>query len=468
MRALLPAEALRKSWALLLLRPIATLSLALSLLTSLFAVCCGLGVIAAPWFGCELLALQLGELDGAPPARRVTWLVAGSLQLVGLVLLCALSSLGALSLAGIDEVDFLSLDASRLALLAPSLVGTSIAHVLSLALLVHFGHAPAILVDRGGSALGAMLESARLVHVTGVVRSAVTSAASYVLELLPAVLGIGVALSCDTLAAMIACGLVLLPVAALCIALGQGMRAASYLALRAAVPRHPRKPPRPVRSGLCLAFVALALVLLGPVLVTFSLWKPAQVATGTLSDDREVLLEATAESSVRERYLADTALRLAISDRRVRVLASDGGGAGTLPLPRGSIAEVRVARAVQRGSSEPGPSVATFSIEVRMTDGRVYLTSIDEAGVRLEDTLTLRLAERLPRRGRIALFAVLVWAALWIARALPPQGALLRTLTTAEDPEGVRTLRGLALVSALRLAPAALASVGIALWALLG
>jgi len=466
MRALLPAEALRKSWALLVLRPIATLSLSMSLLTSLFAVCCGLGLIAAPWFGCELLALQLGNLDGSPPARRTAWLIAGALQLVAVVLLATLSVLGALVL-DVDEPDAL-LAPLRLASLAGPLVGTLAALALTLALLVHFEHAPAILIDRGGSALSALLESARLVHVTGVARTLLTSAASYALQLTPAALGVALTLSRSTLGATVACGIALMPLAALCIALGQGMRAASYVALRTAVPRRLRRPERSVRLGLRLSLATLVLVLVGPLIVMLSLWKPARVAQGTLPANRPVLLDVAAEPSARDRYLADTALRLSVSERRVRVVASDGGGAGTLPLPRGRIERVRVARGEPLHAAATEPSVATFAIEVRTADGVHALTWIDEAGVRLEDTLTRRLAERLPGRGRLALLLLLVWTALWMARALPPQGALLRTLATSEDAESARSLRRLGLIATARLVPAALTSLLLAAWAWLG
>jgi hypothetical protein len=41
-------------------RPFAALALGLALYTSLVSLCCGFGVVAAPWFACELLALLLG------------------------------------------------------------------------------------------------------------------------------------------------------------------------------------------------------------------------------------------------------------------------------------------------------------------------------------------------------------------------------------------------------------------------
>src|SRR5688572_28924698 len=98
MRALGPTEALRESWRLFRLRPVAILALGLALLTSLLAVCCGLGVIAAPWFLCELFAVQIALGSGQRPARTRTWLWASFVQMVAVMLPCAVVGLTLLSI----------------------------------------------------------------------------------------------------------------------------------------------------------------------------------------------------------------------------------------------------------------------------------------------------------------------------------------------------------------------------------
>ena len=151
------------------------------------------------------------------------------------------------------------------------------------------------------------------------------------------------AVSRGTLSSTVFWGLISLPVLALCLALGQGMVVASYLAVRDAVPDPTGLSTRALGGRSAVLWLSLlALVMVGPGAVSVALLRPAFVGEGGLPSSAPVLLELAATDEVREVYLPDTALRLAVSERAVRVLASDGGGAGTLPLTATRIKLVRV------------------------------------------------------------------------------------------------------------------------------
>ena len=77
----------------------------------------------------------------------------------------------------------------------------------------------------------------------------------------------------------------------------------------------------------------------------------------------------------------------------------------------------------------------------------------------------------------LALGMCLVWTAVWVALALPPQGRLRKRLSeqlsASDDHPSIsgeldRLLRKSALIAAAWLAPPALVSLAIGLWAALG
>jgi hypothetical protein len=357
MRALSPTAAFQNSVSLFRRRPWATLGLGVALLTSLAAVCCGLGIFAAPWFLCELFALQIAlgtENDGPPPPRTSAWFAAAGVQMVAVTVLFAIASLSLLALGPDVVLGGIALRAPSSAELLVRVFGVLIlASALVLAVSVHFEHTPAILIDRGGGLHAAMLESARLVSETGALRTWLTSVVAHALQMAPGLLAVAFAASSATLGGTLRWGSALLPVVALCLALGQGMVVSSYLNLRDSV-TDPHAVPveaAPSKSGAFVWSLLLMCVLSGPLLVMAALAKPAPAAQQALPADARVVLslnlarsQTGAPEPPRQLYLPGSALRLTIHPEAVAVTASDGGGVGDLPLPRVAVAGVRAAK----------------------------------------------------------------------------------------------------------------------------
>lgn len=464
-RALAPAAALRGSLRLLRARPGAILSVATALLTSMFAVCCGMGVLAAPWFMCELFALQIGAATGATVARSSAWLAAGLVQMLAVLVLCSLAFLTLLGL-GPDVLLGGAMEGSRTAdaRLIETLGLLFGAGGSAVALVVHFEYAPAILIDRGGSLAGALLESARLVDQSGPLRTWLTSVTAHGLQLAPPLAGLVLAISHGTLASTVWWSLLLLPLLALCVALGQGMVVTSYLALRERLVEPARVPKEVGRLSALIWFMLLVLVLLGPLLATGSLFKPARVGQGALPESAHVIRTLTITAEERELYLPDTALRLALSAQRVRVLASDGGGAGTLPLPPRKIERVRVAR-----DRAPGlRSELAFAIEVQLQGGITLLSWIDDAGVRLDDSLSRRFAQRMPGLTALLLLACVLGAAIWIGVLLPRLARIRHALASGQQASNGAAFERASWRAVFWLSPAALGSLALGIRTLLG
>ncbi|MET0343225.1 MAG: hypothetical protein ABW252_19610 [Polyangiales bacterium] len=458
-RAPAPLAALRGSWTLFRRRPLGALAVAIAQTTSLLAVCCGLGVVATPWFVCELTALQIGCGLGETAARKRSWLSAGLIYVVVALVIASIAALTMLAVGG--DVTFgaahVALPLSRdLFLSVAILLGAS---AFALLLVAPFAYAAPILIDRGGSLSAALLESARLSHASGLGRSWLTLVLGYALQLLPAVATVVLAMSRGTLAGTVWWCIGMLPVNALGVALGQGMVVASYLALRpglAPVAQLRMRMPRP-RGMAWLPL--LVLVMVGPWTALGALTKPARLGEGALPEGAPVLLDLSVKPEPREMYLPDTALRLAVDDRKVRVIASDGGGAGRLPLPPGPVAQVRAARAVVSRTHQ-----GSFAIEVRLASGARYLTTIDEAGVRLDDTLARRFAQRLPGLRGLTLLACLLWAGVWLCRALPTQAVAQKRWRETRTQIAAKVYQHHARRGLVWLMPAVMGSIGVAIW----
>lgn len=477
MHPLSPLAAFRASIALLRQRPLAGLALGVALYTSLASVCCGFGVIAAPWFSCELLALLLSNGTGETPARHRGWLWAGLYQMAAVIVLSSVALLALMALGPAQPLGGQPGLALPDGLLQALSVG-SVAGVLVLALTAHFEYAPLILIERGGTLSAALLESARVVGLSGVLRTFVLSCFAHGLPMLCGVGLIGLLALRATLASSVQFILLLLPLLVLALVLGQGMLVASYLALRDQVTDPRRVPPGAEPSKVATAMWAslLAFVALGPLLVSFSLLKPGLPSAVALDPAADALFEVRPAAADIERYIPGTALSLVVGPRLVRVLASDGGGAGSVPLPRQPVRRVRVAPA-RPGENPPGPprGESSFGIEIELADGRVLTTFVDEAGVRLDDSWEQRLSQRLSPISGVVLVTCFAWTAAWIARALPPQARIRRRLSgqrpVGHDPEHEQRLRAAlrarVIGAALWLLPPALASLAIGLSALL-
>jgi hypothetical protein len=343
---------------------------------------------------------------------------------------------------------------------------------LAVMLTVCFEHAPAILVDRGGGLIAALMESARLVTESGTLRTWSTSVIAHGIQMAPLVIGFTLASVVASLASLPWWALALGPFAVLCLVVGQGMVVATYLALRDQVtdPRDVPAHASPSRLGTALWSGLLIATLAGPLCVAGALARPSKLALGELTSSKAELVITAPSSGTIERYIPDTALTVRVSAHAVRIVASDGGGVGKLSLPSAKVARVRVARIA---SALDGTLV--HAIEVTLADGRVFLTSVDAAGVRLDDSATRRLAGLLPPSAYLVLALCLVWTATWFVRALPPQARLRRKLSVeartqrvAYSPELARAFRRRWVVSAIWLVPAAFSSLGIGLWAALG
>jgi hypothetical protein len=482
-RALSPLAAFRGSLALLRRRPFAGLALGLALYTSLVSVCCGFGIVAAPWFSCELLALLLSAGLAAPLPRNRSWLWAGLYQMASVIVLSSVALLALMALGpaqpfAVAPSGGLEMPSELLKALS---VG-SIAGFLVIALTAHFEYAPLILIERGGSLIAALLESARVVSLTGVLRTFLLSSLAHGLPMLCAVGLIGVLALRATLAASVVFIVLLLPVLVLALVLGQGMLVASYLDLREQV-TDPRSVPlggEPSKVGTAVWASLLAFVALGPLLVSISLLKPALPSSVGLAREASVLFvmaPGPGDQPASERYVPGTALSVRASEREVRVVASDGGGSGAIPLPSPHVRRVRLWQGRPEGAAQPSVPRAesSFGIEIELADGRRLTTYVDEAGVRLDDSWEQRLAQRLSPSSGLFLVLCFAWTAAWIARALPPQARIRRKLSghrplglDLEHEQRLRAaLRARVIGAALWLLPPALASLAIGLSALL-
>lgn len=477
LRALGPTAALRASIALLRQRPLAIFAVGLALYLSTAAVVCGFGMVAAPWFACELLALLMSTGLGTPLPRSPTaWLWAGMVQMIAIIVLSSVASLALTSL-GVDvgrDVGQGLLGAQ----LAEGLLVMVVAGGLVLSLTVCFEHAPAILIEHGGGFIPALLESSRLVSRHGLLRTWATSAVAHGMPM-AAGLGLIVVLARRaTLAASVGFLCLLMPLLVFALVLGQGMMVASYLHLRAQVtdPRRVSKESAPSKLGTASWAILLSCVALGPVAVSLALLKPAPPRSQALAADLPVLLTVPAKGKPSALYVPGSALRVQVATRSVHITGSDDGGAGAIPGAY-NVKQVRVAQAhgVLPELLRRAPAESTFGVEMTLADGRVLTTWVDEAGVRLDDSLSRRFAARLSPTGGLALILCFAWTAFWIARSLPPLGRIRRKLVgqrpagLADDHEmRLRTaLRARALGTSLWLVPPALGSVTIGLSALL-
>jgi hypothetical protein len=479
-RALGPAAALRASLALIKQRPFAIIALGLALYTSLASVCCGFGVVAAPWFACELLALLLSCGLGRPLTRSSAWLWAGLVQMIAVVVLSSVASLALMSLGPDVVVRGMGYGGEALlARIGQGLLVIAVAGGLVLSLTVYFEHAPAILIEHGGGFMAALLESARLVARFGPLRTWLTSALAHGLPMGTAVVAILLLALRTTLPSALGLALLLLPVLVFTLVAGQGMMIASYLHLRHEVTDPARVPleAAPSKSGSAVWGVLLSCVMLGPLAVMLALLKPALPRDRALPSELPVLLTVEPGAVPRELYVPGSALLLRVSRWEVRVSGSDGGGAGTIALPRERVRSVRVAQArpPSEDQGHAGHGESTFAIETRLASGRALTTWIDEAGVRLDDSLERRLALRLSPFAGFLLVSCFAWTAVWIARSLPPQARIRKTLSRerpadlhAEHERRLRlALRARALGAAVWLVPPALGSLAIGLSALL-
>jgi hypothetical protein len=446
---------------LLRARPVLSLSLGAAVVLGLVASCCGVGALIAPFFLCELLALQLGhavpDAEGPPPRHR-GWFGACVVLLGAVVLTASVGWLVGLGLGtellATDAVDRV---ASQLALPDSAWLLVPASALAALAFVLPYSYAPHILIERPMPVIEAMIESAGHVRSAGVLSQAALSICAHALQIAPVVLGSAAAhaLAGPELGSLWA--LFSLPLMVLTIPLGQGMLTSSFAARRSTA-RSPTAARRtlPGRARLALAIWALLIVspLVSFAMLGASLVRPARLSLGELPAEVESLGVLAPIDAPSSSMLPGTALTVRALRRGVYVEASDGGGAGKLPLrSRAPIDRVRVGRVRDR-----------YAIAVEQGKRR-SLTYVDRAGVRLDDGLRARLDDRLPAYALAFMIAGLLAVAL-------VQLPVLANAGNAWRDEGPLMPRSKAVSQALLLgamiAPLAIASLWFGLRALLG
>jgi hypothetical protein len=459
--ALSPVAAMREALRLIGVAPGAVIALGFSLYASLVAVCCGLGVLAAPWFLCELWALFISHGTGVTIPRSRAWIGAGLMQGLAVIVtwslvLVALCVLRPELLTGGAS----ALGEGRMALLVQALLAMHVAGVLVVGISVHVQYAPAILLERGGSVAGALLESARLVQESGALRTFVTAGVGDALQVGLPLVGIALVTDLGSPLAMALGGALLLLVSVAALLIAQGMLAASYLAVRGQLAPAPSEA-RATRVGMALWLALLVGTLAGPVAVSFAALKPVAADPAPPLPEASVLLSLRAGPEPSQRFIDDSALSVRLERGVASVIASDGGGAGAIPSER-PVRVLRVARA--RASAAVPSAERSYAIDLELDDGRHVVTHVDEAGVRRDDSVERRIAARLRVLPALALLGALAWVAGWVAQALPAQARLLRT--TASAAHALR--RRAALQAAAWLLPATMVSWWVACSVLAG
>jgi len=150
-----------------------------------------------------------------------------------------------------------------------------------------------------------------------------------------------------------------------------------------------------------------------------------------------------------------TALTLHADAHEVRVEASDGGGAGALPLRSDAPVErVRVARRAD-----------AYAVLVTQRGHGQTATVIDRAGVRLDDELRARLFDRIPWLGLLFMVASLLVTALVQLPLLANLGA---EAAGAERRMASAQAARRALLGCLALLPLSMGSLWLAIRAAFG
>jgi len=453
-------------------RPYASSALGAGVVLSLPGVCCGIGLLMAPWLLCELLSLQISEGRGEPVTRSASWFGACAIQLGAVLLMLSVAwivwiGLGTENATGAEGVPLPQE-------LTPALSGVGFALLsvpLSLVFVLPFIHAPLILIDRRGSLGGAVLESARLTAEAGVLRHLWLSLTAHALQGAPllAVVAIGVWVAPEPLPLW---ALLCLPLMAVSVALGQGMLVGAYRPLRAELtPPSAARPEGRAPAPLTAAWVLLVMApLLSFALLGASLVRPSQLTAGALPSGGETLIDERlpGDGSGLSLQPRGTTLYIEADVYGGRVRASDGGGTGRLPLPTGQ--PIEALRVVRRGD--------LYGVELRQA-GRSHHCWVDRAGVRLDDHLPARLASRLPSWALGLLLLSLLTTAATMLPVLAGLARMRRFSARAQEGAGAtppadavaefrRRTIARATWTALLLSPLSLSALYFALGAFLG
>lgn len=415
---------LRRSLELTRARLWASVALGAGVVLSLVSLCCGIGALMAPWILCELLALQLGQALGTQIERSRSWFGAGAVLLAATLLVGSVGWVTWLGL-GTDPVSLAGTageDGGWMKLGSGGAWLAAASSVVSWVFVLPFFYAPLILLATRATLGSAVLESARLVASGGALAHFRLAFVANALQVLPLLLAAALATLLAGSDRSALWMLFALPVMAFSLPLGQGMAVASFAARRAAIADMSRtrlagQPPWAV-VALWSALAAAPLFSFG--MLGASLVRPSRVPPGTLPASAEPVASAARLGRELRVYPPGTALEILFTPRRVQVTASDGGGAGGLPLR--SAAPIEAARVVRVRER--------YGLELTQA-GRRYATWIDRAGVRLDDDLQARLFDRVPSWALLGMLGALLAIALALLPVLAKLGELRRLYTLA-------------------------------------
>jgi hypothetical protein len=402
----------------------AQVALGAGVVLALISLCCGIGVVMAPWLLCELTSVQLGQALGRTVEHRRTW-IGACVILCGAVLL--IGSVGWLTWLGLGTQSMApSAQASALGALGSVVTFTpggalALASALvSLVFVLPFMYAPLILIEARAGLGGAVLESARLVVRGGVLPHLLLSLTANVVQVAPLLVAAAIAaLRADSeLVPLLA--LCSLPLFSVSLPLGQGMLVSAYVPRRTALAdlRRTRLAGRPPRALVAVWAVIVAAPVLSFGLLGASLARPSRPEPGRMPSGGEVIATFEPLKNTQRVHPPGTALEIVVSPRALGVVASDGGGAGAVPLRKNSpIESARVARVRD-----------TYAIEL-MQAGQWYVTYVDRAGVRQDDDSRARLLDRVPSWALIAMLASLFGTAIALLPVLSSLAELRRSYT---------------------------------------
>lgn len=440
---------LSRSFSLLRAHPVLSLALGSAIVLSICAMCTGLGLLAAPWFVCELLAVQLAASGRDVVPRGPPWLVA---SLVVFVML--LVAIGAGWLASLwFGPDWTTADASEAPMPWPETIRRAAlvagACTLAVLFLAPFIHAPLILLDRGGRLGGALVESATFVYATGRARHFVVSTGAQVLALSPGVLAAMFFARTFERAATPVGILAALPLMPVSIALGLGLVSAAYVQ-HAPILGDARRAQRleglPIAHRLALGVMVLG-PLLGLLLLGASALLPAQPMHGAAPSGRQVASLVPDERGEGHAYVEGTSLEVRVSGRLLFVVA---GAEPVLEIPPAWSEPLRHVRVVQTADD--------YAVEAETETGTWHVR-VDRAGVRVDDSARRRLESQVSGWVLVMFVAAVAVVAVFGILAFAPLGAA--RARAAREPgvhEVDATARRGALRTALALVPFALAA----------
>lgn len=420
---------LARSWAVLRAHPVIAPSLGAAVVLSLASTVFGIGVLATPWFACEIFALQLAVLSHREIERGASWFRAGFLVLAMVGVVVAATWLAALAIGP----DVATADSAAAPLPWPealrrvALITTVTA--VAVGFFAPFVYAPLILIERGGSLGAAAVESAWLVRRGGLARHWGLAFLAHLLPLAPAIVAaVAVARTFERAATPLGvlAGLPLLP---LSIPLGQGLVTAAYVQRRRELsePRWTRREGRPPRSLV----IGLGAVVLAPMvsvgLLALGALRPAPPSAGA-SERGQVVLDWAADEST-TMFIAGTTLSVQVSGRALEVRGGDGGEVH-VEDPSTPIDRVRVRRSGDR-----------YIVEAH-TRGW-WTIEVDRAAVRTDDTVGARLEARLPPWGLIAIALAFAASALLLIHTFAELGEVRRLYgAPASSRPPITELRG--------------------------